>query len=106
MPLYLQRSTPRTTDLQDLCFSRDSGKPLQNIDDVLTFQLWGSGPQLHLPCGGEALESSRHQAEIEKHNFTYFCPQQMKVYFWNHFKDSLVSPQRNLGRELGEKFIA
>lgn len=30
----------------------------------------------------------------------------MKVYSWNHLKDSLLSPQHNFGRELQGKFIA
>lgn len=82
--LYFQRSPPPgKTDLQDLCFPRDRGKPLQSTDGVLTSQLCplGSRPQLHpvwLPCGGEPVESSKPQTEIGKCTFTYFFHNRLK----------------------------
>lgn len=50
MPLYFQRLPLRKTDLQDLCFPRDSGKALQNTDDVPTFQLLPPGSRYQGTC--------------------------------------------------------
>ena len=80
---YFQRSPPRKTDLQGLCFPRGSGKPLQNTDGVPIFQLLprGSRPQIQpacLPCGGKPLEPSKHQAKIGKYTSTYFFHNRLK----------------------------
>lgn len=83
LPSYFQRSSPRKTDLQDLCFPRGSGKPLQNTDGVPIFQLLprGSRPQIQpacLPCGGKPLEPRKHQAKIGKYTSTYFFHNRLK----------------------------
>lgn len=77
VPLYMQRSRPRRTDLQDAYFSRASGRPVQIV--AMSQHPSSGGPGLsYLLCPCLVVVSLWHQTGIkqrdEEMGFYFFFP--------------------------------